>query len=336
MVQPQSLLICPVHTTLHCALSAPLNIEIVPAHAAALNCYTGQEPSASKLSAAAFISRAHAAALAASAQRRGQRSSTTPNANSNTGGVYGSPGFSSFGSQPGGGLSSSGFAGVVEQLSGSPGAAAAATTPAHSGVLPLAGAGGAVGAAGGVGSSSAADAAELLAGGGGWLSKRPRGSSSGVPDAVAPTGGLSGEQQLARGGSLAAAQYQQQVAEGSVSSAAGCGPCAKISASEQLRLTHHALRWSATGGAGASAAAGGGSGSGNGHQQHAGGSLLSSTSTSGVLGGASGVSECQSFASGGPMGGGAGAADGAGTVQQQPVKRRMSGHRRFASMGAMQ
>jgi hypothetical protein len=231
----------------------------------------GQDGSAGKLSAAAFISRAHAAALAASAQRRGQRT-----VSGNSSGVYGSPGFSSFGSP----AAPSSFGG--DHHAGSPGAA-------HS--LAVVG-----------GSNADADA---LAGH--WQVKRPRASSNGIPEA-------------ASGASLEQFSSLPVQPEGGMGS---CGPCGKISASEQLRLTHSALRASATGGGGAV-----------GHHG-AGGSL--STSNSGLAG----HFGRQSSTSGGPATGAAADAGdghliGSGAAQQALAKRRVSNHRRFASLGAMQ
>lgn len=262
-----------------------------------------QEPSASKLSAAAFISRAHAAALAASAQRRGQRGAATHSV-----GVYGSPaGLGSLGASAG--FNSYG----AEQLMASAANASALTAA----VTP--------------GETAAADGDT---GAGSWHTKRPRASSSGVPEAAT---GLP----LEHCGSLNAAQ-QQQVQQ---QSEAALASCSKISATEQLRLTHNALRASATGG-------GGGGGAGGVGQQPAGSSLCSSTS--GLLGSMG----RQSSASGGPVGAAAavevstGQGQGASSLlgqqaggaavqlkqqqQVQPVKRRMSNHRRFASMGAVQ
>jgi len=261
-----------------------------------------QEPSANKLSAAAFISRAHAAALAASAQRRGQRGAATHSV-----GVYGSPaGLSSLGASAG--FSSYG----AEQLM----ASAANASALASAVAP----------------GETAAVADGDTGPGSWHTKRPRASSSGVPEAAA---GMP----LEHCGSLNAAQQQQaqQQAEAALAS------CSKISATEQLRLTHNALRASATGGGGGGAAGVG--------QQPAGSSLCSSTS--GLLGSMG----RQSSASGGPVGAAAAVevSSGQGTSsilgqqlggaavqlkqqqQQQvhPVKRRMSNHRRFASMGAV-
>lgn len=230
----------------------------------------GQDSSAGKLSAAAFISRAHAAALAASAQRRGQRT-----VSGNSAGVYGSPGFSSFGSP----AAPNSFGGDL--YAGSP-------STAHS----LAGAGG-----------SSADADALA---GHWQVKRPRASSSGIPEA-------------ASGASLEQFSSLPVQPEGGMGS---CGPCGKISASEQLRLTHSALRASATGG-------GGGVG-----QHGAGGSL--STSNSGVAG----HFGRHSSTSGGPAAGAAaeagdGQMSGLAAQHQALAKRRVSNHRRFASLGAM-
>lgn len=237
-------------------------------------CTAGSDHSASKLSAAAFISRAHAAALAASAQRRGQRTVSS----AQSAGVYGSPGCSSFGSPAG--FSSYGG----EQLSGSPGLASSLAAAA---------------ASANYGHGSTADSDVLAAS---WQVKRPRGSSSGIPEPAPLLEQLS---------SLNAQQLQY---------AGDMGSATKISATEQLRLTHNALRASATGGGVAAL------------QQGPPGSL--STNTSGMLG----PSLRRSSAGGGVTG----IADGpsaAAAQQQQPavaVKKRASNHRRFASMGAVQ
>lgn len=241
----------------------------------------GQDSSATKLSAAAFISRAHAAALAASALRRGQRG--VPSA---SGGVYGSPGgFSSFGSSAAAGSQG----GEHSYAGGSPGAATS------------------LAAAVAAGGSSTADTDALQAGG--WQVKRPRASSSGIPEAE--------RQSLEHFSSLPAPQQQQQSADGGLGS---CGSVGKISASEQLRLTHSALRASATGGGGGLQLAGqhpGGGGSLNG------GSNTRQSSTSGGLGAAEA--------------GGIGQLIGAGMEQPAvALKRHVSNHRRFASMSAMQ
>lgn len=236
----------------------------------------GQDGSAGKLSAAAFISRAHAAALAASAQQRGQRT-----VSGNSTGAYGSPGFSSFGSPS----AANSFAG--EHYASSPGQATSLAAAV---------------AAGGSGADLDMSAAA-------WQVKRPRVSSSGIPEAAG------GQPLLEHFGSVPA-MLQQQQQDGSLSSFGG-----KISASEQLRLTHSALRASATGG--------GGGGMG---QQLGGGSL--STSNSNSLGPFGRISS----ASGGPSAdGGGGQLLGPGGQQAMGSgKRRVSNHRRFASMGAMQ
>jgi hypothetical protein len=98
------------------------------------------------------------------------------------------------------------------------------------------------------------------------------------------------------------------------------GSATKISATEQLRLTHNALRASATGG-------------GVALQQGLPGSL--STNTSGMLG----PSLRRSSAGGGVTGVADGLSGAAAAHQQQPAvaaKKRASNHRRFASMGAVQ
>jgi hypothetical protein len=141
-----------------------------------------------------------------------------------------------------------------------------------------------------------------------WQVKPPRASSSGTPEA-------------ASGAALEQFSSLPVQPEGGMGS---CGPSGKISASEQLRLTHSALRASATG-------CGGELGVG---QHGAGGSL--STSNSGVAG----HFGRQCSTSGGPVTGAAADAgdrhlSGSGAVQQALAKRRVSNHRRFASLGAM-
>jgi hypothetical protein len=244
-----------------------------------LLCPAGQDSSATKLSAAAFISRAHAAALAASAQRRGQR--TIPSA---SGGVYGSPaGFNSFGSP-----AAASSQGGEHSYAGSPGAASSLSAAV---------------AAGGGGSNADADGPQA---GVRWPIRRPRASSSGIPEAE--------RQSLEHFSSLPAPQQQLlQSADGGLGS---CGSCGKISASEQLRLTHSALRASATGG-------GGGGLQLAGQHPGGGGSNARHSSTSGGVGGTEA--------------GGIGQLIGTGVEQQAlPVKGRVSSHRRFASMSAMQ
>jgi hypothetical protein len=236
------------------------------------------EYSASKLSAAAFISRAHAAALAASAQRRGQRATST-----NAAGAYGaSPaGFSSMGS-----AANLGSSGGEQQMYGSPG-------PTNGSL------------------AAAADADSCQQGG--WQVKKPRASSTGVPEA-ASCGTVGAPAALLEQFSSVPVPQQDGLVSG------------KISATEQLRLTHSALRASATGG-------GGGVGVGLGHQ-----GVSTSLPTSNSVG--MGPFGRQSSTSGGPA---AADSSGSGQLTGQPqqqaallLKRRVSTHRRFASMGAMQ
>lgn len=149
---------------------------------------------------------------------------------------------------------------------------------------------------------------------GGWQVKKPRASSTGLPEAASC------------GAAGAPAALLEQFSSVPVPQQEGLGS-GKISATEQLRLTHSALRASATGG-------GVGAGGGLGHQ-----GVSASLPTSNSVG--MGPFGRQSSTSGGPA-----AADnsGSGQLTGQPsqqqaallLKRRVSNHRRFASMGAMQ
>jgi hypothetical protein len=182
---------------------------------------TGQEGSGSKLSAAAYISRAHAAALSASAQRRGQHTSAGSSGSGSQTAVAGPAAGSAFGARgpeacagPGGG-----------SLSG-----------AHSAMLGAGAGGGVSGSAGGQGDAPDSSSAAL------WQGRR-RVSSSGGP-APEPThsaaGGASGAAlggDVQRGGSGLAQPCEP------VGASAGC----KLSATQQLRLAQSTLRASATG-----------------------------------------------------------------------------------------
>lgn len=237
----------------------------------------------SKMSAAAYISRAHAAALAASAERR---------------------------TQP-------------HQVAASPAAASSPVTSCH---------GGFAGDPGSVGSSAATAYLSVSPttggprevsgdGSGSWLSKRPRNSSTG-------SGAILAGQDRDRDDLL---QHQaaglvgvdgRRVGEvafiGGVSSATGAAsgsssaPGQKISATEQLRLTQSAFR--------ASSASGG-------HASHH-HSSSSSSSINMQAGGAGEVEYSSDTATDvvGPL---------HQPAQQQQAKHR-TGHRRFASMGAVQ